>query len=104
MDFLAGHPTLVIFRGGDPAGSHERDQVLLDDLEILELLIEMAGQQQHGIFQLALAVMQRALAEIAGHHGRADRNRRDQQRAAEDQPADRAAAKDGCDLERSGAD
>jgi hypothetical protein len=46
----------------------------------------------------------RALAEIAGHQGRPDRNRRDQQRTAEDQPSDRAAAENGCDLERSGTD
>ncbi len=90
MDFMAGHPTLVVFRGRDPAGTHEGDQVLLDDLKVFELLVEMAGQQQHGVFQFALAVAQRALAEIAGHDGRADRDRGDQERAAQDQPADRA--------------
>ena len=99
MDFLAGHPALVVFRRRDPAGPHEADQVLLDASEILELLVEMAGQQQHGVFQLALAVAQRALAEIAGHDGRADRDRGDQQHAAQDQPADRAAAKERLDLE-----
>ena len=92
MDFLGGHPTLVILRRGDPAGPHERDQVLLHDLEIFELLIEMARQQQHGVFQLAFAVAQRPFAEIAGHDGRADRDRGDQQHAAQHQPADRAAA------------
>ena len=80
-----------------PVDAHEVDQVLLHDLEVLELLVEMAGQQQHGVFQLALAVAQRAFAEIAGHDGGADRDRRDQEDAAEDQPADRAAAKDGRD-------
>jgi len=83
---------------------NEADQVLLDDLEILKLLVEMAGQQQHGVFQLALAVAQRALAEIAGHDGGADRDRDDQQRAAEDQPAHRAAAEHGRDFEPGGAD
>jgi hypothetical protein len=104
MDFLGGHPTPVILRRADPAGSHEADQVFLDDLEVLELLVEMAGQQQHGVFQLALAVAQRPLAEIARHQGGADRDRGDQQHAAQDQPADRAAAKGGRDLEPSGAD
>jgi len=104
MDVLGRHPAREVFRGGDPAGSHEADQVLLDHLEILELLVEMAGQQQHGVFQFALAVAQCALAEIAGHDGGADRDRDDQQRAAKDQPADRAAAKHGRDLEPGGAD
>ena len=62
-------------------------------LEIFELLIEMAGQQQHGVFQFALAVVQRALAEIADHDRGADRDRGDQQYAADDQPADRTAAR-----------
>ena len=96
MDVMAGHPALVVLRGRDPAGAYERDQVLLYDLEVFELLVEMAGEQQHGIFQLAFAVAQRALAEIAGHDGRADGDGGDQQRAAHDQPADRAAAEDGC--------
>src|SRR5258708_39238834 len=55
MDILAGHPTLVILARGDPARSHIRNEVLLNDLEVFELLIEMTGQQQHGIFQLAFA-------------------------------------------------
>ena len=62
-----------------PFDAHVVDQVFLDDLEILQLLVEMTGEQQHGVFQLALGVVQRALAEIAGHDGGADRNRRDQQ-------------------------
>ena len=102
VDFPARHPGLVVLRRGDAVRSHEGDQVVLYDLEILELLIEMAGQQQHGVLQLALAVMQRTFAEIAGHHGGADRDRRDQQHAAQDQPADRAAAERGRDFERRG--
>ena len=97
VDVLGGHPAPVILRSRDAVGSHERDQVLLNDLEVGELLVEMAGQQQHGVFQFALAVAQRALAEIAGHHGRADRDGGDQEDAAQDQPADRAAAEDGQD-------
>ena len=53
---------------------------------VLELLVEMAGQQQNGIFQLALAVGERALAEFAGHHDGAENDGRDQQAAADDQP------------------
>ena len=64
MDVMAGHPALVVLGGRDPAGAHERDQVLLHDLEVFELLVEMAGEQQHGVFQLAFAVTQRALAEL----------------------------------------
>jgi hypothetical protein len=75
VDFLARHPALVVLCGGNAASPHEGDEVLLDDLEVFELLVEMAGQQQHGIFQFALAVAQRALAEIACHQGRADGNR-----------------------------
>ena len=52
----------------------------------------MAGQQQHRVFQLALAVAKRALAGVVGHDRGADRDRRDQQHAAQDQPADRTAA------------
>jgi hypothetical protein len=42
------------------------DSVLLNDREILELLVEVAGQQQNGVFQLAFAAIQGTLAEIAG--------------------------------------
>ena len=103
MDVVAGHPALVVLDGRDPAGTHERDQVLLHDLEVFELLVEMTGEQQHGVFQLAFAVAQRALAEIAGHDGRADGDGRDQERAAQDQPADRAAAEGGRNPEGAGA-
>ena len=95
MDVVAGHPALVVLGRRDPAGTHERDQVLLHDLEVFELLVEMARQQQHGVFQLAFAAAQRALAGIAGHDGRANGDRGDQERAAEDQPADRVAVEAG---------
>src|SRR5882724_3578685 len=85
MDILAGHPTLVILARGDPARSHMRNEVLLNDLEVFELLIEMTDQQQHVIFQLAFA-------EIAGYDRGADRDRRNQECAAKDKPADRTAA------------
>ena len=99
MDVLGGHPAPVILHRRDPAGPHEGDQVLLDHFEVFELLIEVAGQQQYGVFQLTLAVAQRALAEIAGHDGGADGDRGDQQHATHDQPADRVATKDRRDPE-----
>jgi hypothetical protein len=92
-------PALVAFLGRDSARSHERDQVVLNDLEVRELLVKMASQQQHGVFQFAFAVAQRALAEIAGHQGCADRDRGDQQHAAKRQPEDRTAAGTNPELE-----
>ena len=80
MDVRAGHPALVMLGAVDSARSHIRDQVVLNDAEVLELLVEVAGKQQHGVFQFALAVVQRALAEISNHDGGADGDCRDQQR------------------------
>ncbi|HMI17096.1 MAG TPA: hypothetical protein VK526_12170 [Bradyrhizobium sp.] len=53
------------------------------------MLVEMAGEQPHGIFELALAVAERTLAELTDHDRRAEDDRRDQQTAAEDQPENR---------------
>ncbi len=69
----AGNPQLGDHIGGDFRG-------------ILELLIEVTLEQQHRIFQLALAVGQRTFAELADHHDGADEDRRDQQPAAKRQP------------------
>ena len=79
-------------RRGDPGSLQLGDNIFLDPREILELLIEVAGQQQNGVFQLAVAAFEGALTEIAGHHRRAEGDRGDQQQAAADQPADRAAS------------
>ena len=49
----------------------------------------MAGEQQYSVFELALAVVERALAEFTDHDRRAEGDRRDQQTAAEDKPANR---------------
>ena len=68
------------------------NEVFLNDLGIFHLLIEVAGQQQHGIFQLALAAVERALAKVVRHDGRTDHDRRDQQYAAKDESTDRTAA------------
>ena len=35
------------------------------DFSILHLLVEVAGEQQHGIFEFALAIAERALAKLA---------------------------------------
>ena len=101
MDVLAGHPLPEALGRHDPTRSHLVDEILLNDLEIPELLIEMTGEQQHGIFQFALAVAQRPLTEIPGHHGRADCDRCDQQQAAQDQPTDRTAAHERFDVSGS---
>ncbi|MGY4469553.1 hypothetical protein ACVWWK_005262 [Bradyrhizobium sp. LB9.1b] len=71
------------------------DEILLDDGEILQLLVEMMGQHQHGVFQLAAGIAKRTFAEILRHQRRADSDRRDQQHAAHHQPADRSAADEG---------
>jgi hypothetical protein len=55
------------------------------------LLIEVPGQQQHRILELALAVAQRALAEFADHHDGAGEDRRNQEAAAKHEPQHRPA-------------
>ena len=68
-----------------------RGNVPQDDREILKLLIEVTGEQQHGVFEFALVAVQGAFAEIADHDRRADRDRRDQKYGAGNEPADRSA-------------
>ena len=63
----------------------------VDGAGILELLIVVAGQQQHGVFQLALAVDQRTLAELTDHQRRAEHDCRNQHGATGDKPPDRPA-------------
>jgi hypothetical protein len=84
---------------GDASSPDFCDHVSLKDGEVFELVVEMTGQQQHGVFQLALVAFQRAFAKIIGHDRRADRDRRDQQGAANDKPADRTAANGRCEAE-----
>ncbi len=102
MNVLAGHPTPVLFAGVDSGRFHVSDKVFLNRPEILELLVEMTGQQQHGVFQLAFAALQRALAKITGHDRRADRDCRNEEYAAKDQPADRTAANQMSQVEGGG--
>ena len=54
----------------DPAGPHIGDDVVVDMLEIAELLVEMARQQQRGVVELALGDLERALADTAGRDSR----------------------------------
>src|ERR1700730_17682501 len=77
-----------------------RDGVFLNDDEILELLIEVAGEQQHGVFQLAFATVQRPLAEIADHDRGPDHDRSNQQHPAQHQPTDRALRKRQFEIEQ----
>ena len=72
---------------------------LLNGGEIVELLVEVTSQQQHGVLQFAFAVGQRALAKNSGHDRRADRDCGDQEDAADDKPADRIAAKECADIQ-----
>jgi hypothetical protein len=102
VDVRAGHPAFVMLDRIDPARLHVRDQVFLNGAQVLELLVEVARQQQHRVFQLALGVVERALAEIADHHHGPDRDGRDQQHAAENQPADRIVAHGSFDVEGGG--
>src|SRR5579872_6392373 len=100
MDVIAGHPSPEAVGTVDSGGSDEVRNVVLDRAEILELLIEMARQQQHRVFEFALAAAQRALERVSGHDPGANGNRSDQQQAADDEPADRAAACQSVFLDR----
>jgi hypothetical protein len=82
----AGHLALECFGRSDLGKLHLRDQVVCSDVAVLELLVEVAGEKQHGIFEFALAVAERLLTEFADREHRADRDRRDQETAAEDKP------------------
>ena len=91
MHVPAGHVAFQRLARRDAIRLDVLDHAFLDQVELLKLLVEMAGQQHHGVLELALAVDQRALAETADHGRGADRNRDDQQRAAQHQPLDRTA-------------
>jgi hypothetical protein len=72
-----------ILLGGKAGYLQPRDHIGGDGVGVLELLVEMPGEQQDGVFQFALAVDQRAFAEFAGHHDGAEEDRRHQQAAAQ---------------------
>jgi hypothetical protein len=69
---------------------HVGDDVVVDVLEITELLVEMTGQQQRGVVQIAFGDLKRAFAVLQRQIGRAKRDRHHQRDAAQDQPLDRA--------------
>ena len=98
----AGHPAPVVLAGLDAGGLHIGGKVALDCAEILQLLIEVTGQQQHGVFEFTGAAVQRAFAKISGHDGGADRDGGDQESTTDDEPADRIAADRAWEVQRGG--
>ena len=85
VPFRRRHHGAERFRRGDAGTLDLRDHVALDSHEILELLVEMPGHQQHVVFELPFGAGKRAFAEIAGHDGGAERDRGNQEKAADRQ-------------------
>ena len=79
-----------------------RDEVVQRDFNIAQLLVEMAAEQQYGVLEFALAIAERAFAELTDDQPRADRDRRDQENAGEDEPKRWAAPKRRWDVIRRG--
>ena len=71
-------------------GAHVGDDVVVHMLEIAELLVEMARQQQRGVVELALGDLERPFAELQGEVAGAEHDRDHEPGAAQDQPLDRA--------------
>ncbi len=93
--FCARHALVEHLGRGDLRQVHLRDHIGGDGLGIFELLVEMPGQQQDCIFQLALAIDERVLAKLTdGHDGRG-KDAGDEQRAAQGQPQHGATPR-GC--------
>ncbi|MEH2524687.1 hypothetical protein V1288_002596 [Bradyrhizobium sp. AZCC 2176] len=86
MGFRACDALPEILLRGEARNLQPGNHVLGDGVGILELLVEVAGEQENGVLQLAFAVEKRPLAEFTGHHDGADENRRHQQAAAKRQP------------------
>ncbi|TMJ86814.1 MAG: hypothetical protein E6G79_05680 [Alphaproteobacteria bacterium] len=95
MRVVGRHLAAENLRRGAPGELHFRDQIGREDIGIFELLVEVAGEQQYGVFQFAFAVAQRALAELADDERRADGDRRDQKNATKDEPEDRTSPEGG---------
>ena len=87
-----GHPDPELLGRAERSDLHLRHEVGGDRVVVLELLLEMAAQQQHRIFEFALAVAECALAIFVDHRDGAEHDGRDEQGAAYDQPRDRVAA------------
>ena len=67
------------------------DDLVLSLSKVLQLLIEVARQQQYGVFQLVLVGFQRPLAKAADRDRGCECDGRYQQDAADDQPAYRTS-------------
>ncbi len=89
MGFGTGDPCPEFPFRGDAGDLQPGDHVGGDRIGVLELPVEMPGQQQNRVFQFTLAVDEGALAELAGHHDGAEEDRRHQQAAAKRQPQHR---------------
>ena len=61
--------------GIDPVRPHDGDDVVVHMLEIAELLVEMARQQQRAVVEFALGDLERPLAELQGEVAGAERDR-----------------------------
>ena len=96
MGGLSRHLPVERLGGPDPLLLHPSNNVALDGVEAVEFAVEMAGEQQHRVLKLALAVRQRARAEAYNRTGGADHDGGDQQYPAENQETERIALPDRC--------
>ena len=64
-------------------------------LEIAELLVEMARQQQRGVVEFALGNVQRTLAELQREIAGAEHDRDHHRRGAQNEPLHHAQAHSG---------
>ena len=86
VGFGRGHPAREILRRRYAGLTDLRDDVAKRLRGIVQLLVKVTSQQQDCIFQLALAAFDGVITEIGDHHHGTDRDCRDQQNAANDQP------------------
>ncbi len=63
---------------------------LLDKAKLGELLVEVSGKQHQAAFELVLMGLERPLSEVADREGGHERNGRDQENAADNEPANRS--------------
>ena len=84
------HLLFELVRGMDPVGPHAGDDVVVDMLEIAQLLVEMTGQQQRAVVELALGDLERPLAILQGEIAGPEHDRDHKHGGAQDEPLDRA--------------
>src|SRR5712692_11862075 len=82
MNVVTGHHSLVVFGGAYSENLQPLDQAALDKLDRLEGAIGLFGKHHRDVPELALAVGQRAIAEIGEDEPGADRDRGYQQSTA----------------------